>query len=209
VAYGKVFVAAHNFCSVVKIGPVSKVGASISGASEIAFDFLHANTTIYAIDSSTGKEAWAYFLPSVAYRGWLVTTGGMVIASTLDGRILALDSQSGQLVASITVGSSLYEGVTLGTDQMGQIKLFQLTTAPSYGGFVTGVPGALLVYGLGRSGPPLGAWLPWVTAGVAAAGAAFVVGIILLRRKRPTTNVSCLVRHNPVGRTPNTPFLQS
>ncbi|MDA4127089.1 MAG: PQQ-binding-like beta-propeller repeat protein [Thaumarchaeota archaeon] len=183
VAYGKVFVAAHNFCSVVRIGPVSKVGASISGASGISFDFLHANTTIYAIDASTGKESWEYFLPSVAYRGWLTSTGGMVIASTLYGRILALDSQSGQLVASITVGSSLYEGVTLGTDQIGEIKLFQLTTAPSYGGFVTAVPGVLLVYGLTRSGSPLELWLPWVALGVAAAAAAFVIGFFRLRRK--------------------------
>lgn len=146
VAYGKVFVATHNFCSFLTRGPVGNFGATVSGATEIAFDFAHANTTIYAVNASTGKAAWSYFLPSIAYRGWLTSTGDMVLASTLDGRIIALDARSGALDGSTMVGGSLYEGVTLGSDCSGRIVLFQLTSSSAYGGFASGTPGALLAF---------------------------------------------------------------
>ncbi|MDA4127679.1 MAG: PQQ-binding-like beta-propeller repeat protein, partial [Thaumarchaeota archaeon] len=170
VAYGQVYVATHNFCTVITQGPVGRFGGSVSGGKNFVFDFLNANTTIYAIDASTGAETWSFSIPSIPYRGWLTSTGTLVFASTLDGRILALDARTGALIGSTTVGSSLYEGVTVGNDAAGNVLVLQLTSSPSYGGFVTGVPGSLLAFRPARPISNVLGLLPYALATVVAAG---------------------------------------
>lgn len=186
VAYGKVFVATYNFCAFVTVGPVNSIGGSVSGAKTIAYDFGHANTTFYALDASTGRVSWSYYLNGIPYRGWLTSTGGMVLASTLNGQILALDGSTGDLVGSTLVGAKLYEGVTIGTDETGAVRVLQLTSPPAYGAFGLGAAGSLLAF-TARAVAPSGAFSSlWVVGGIAA-GVATVVFLYGIFRRRKLT----------------------
>lgn len=180
---GRVFVAAMNYCTFITVADVSEPGYGETGLASAVPDLGAANTTIYALDASTGAVDWSYSVPGVPYRGWLTATGGMVFASSLDGNIIALDADSGKVDGSIYLGTGLYEGVTVGSDTSGAVMLFQEVSSPSYGPQALGTPGVLLAYGVGPAPEPAFlVYLPWVLAAVL--GAAVTV-LIVLRFAKP------------------------
>jgi glucose dehydrogenase len=154
VAYGMVYVAAHNFCTYGKVSGVGTLGPNVWGVQYLTPDSATANTTIYAINASTGKEVWSFFIPNVPYRGWLTASGGMVFAGSLDGDLYMLDAKTGKMVQSQYFGTSLYESPTFGATDAGQVYLFQLTGAVVYGAFNEPIPGALMAFAPSSSGPP-------------------------------------------------------
>jgi alcohol dehydrogenase (cytochrome c) len=145
-AYGKIFVATHNFCYVVGTGPVDNYGGNVTGAGFVTPLPQEANTTIYALDASTGKVDWSFFIPGVPFRGWLTASGGLVYVSSLDGDIYALSEVDGRLVGKIHVGPSLYEGPVLGSDAAGRVIFLQLVSASDYRLSNSGTPGVLVAY---------------------------------------------------------------
>jgi alcohol dehydrogenase (cytochrome c) len=183
VSEGRVFVAAHNFCTFITAGPVNKIGGSVSGSKGFQYDMLRANTTIYALDATTGAQDWSFALGGIPYRGWLTSTGGLLFASTLAGDILAIDASNGALRGRTHVGSPLYEGVTIGSDSAGNVLAFQLTSSPSYGAFTNAVPGGLLAFAPNRQ-PTYS--VPWLAlAGGAGIATVALVYFALRRSKRP------------------------
>ncbi|HZW85725.1 MAG TPA: PQQ-binding-like beta-propeller repeat protein [Nitrososphaerales archaeon] len=178
VSGGRLFVATHNFCAFVTAASVSAVGGSVSGASGIQYDFVHSNTTIYALDLATGRSDWSYTLAGIPYRGWLTSTDGLVFASTLGGDIIALDASSGAVDGTTHVGSPLYEGVTIGSDTSGNVLALQLTSAPTYGAFTSAVPGALFAFRPGSAQPSL---IPWLL--LAAVTGVLTVAALFLHSK--------------------------
>jgi glucose dehydrogenase len=181
VSGGRIFVATHNFCAYVTPSSVGSIGGAVSGAKLIKYVFDHANTTIYALDATTGRQLWSHFFGGIPYRGWLTTTGGLVFASTLNGDIVALNAQDGSIAGLTHVGSGLYEGVTVGSDSSGSVLLFQLTSSSAYGGFAAGVPGAILAFSPGRESVELWSYLPWILVG-ALGGVATVLVPFVVRR---------------------------
>ena len=181
VSGGRVYVATHNFCAFVTTGPVGATGGSVSGAKGFQYSLLNANTTIYALDASTGQQDWSYFLSGVPYRGWLTSTGGLVFASTLAGDIVALDGATGHVDGVTHVGSPLYEGITVGSDSAGDILAFQLTSSPSYGAFTNPVPGSLMAF---SPSPPQGSLLPLILLAVATGIATVLLVFFAVTWKR-------------------------
>ena len=180
VSGGRLFVATHNFCAFVTAASVSSIGGSVSGASGIQYDFLHSNTTIYALDLATGRADWSHVLAGIPYRGWLTSTDGLVFASTLGGDIIALDALSGAVDGTTHVGGPLYEGVTIGSDTSGNVLALQLTSAPTYGAFSSAVPGALLAFRPGSGPPSLTSWLLLAAGG----GVVTVAALLFYSRSR-------------------------
>jgi len=185
-AYSRIYVATYNFCTFGQVAPVSAAGSQVWGVTGLQPDWQHANTTIYAIDASSGKEAWRYFIPTVPYRGWLTASGGLIFAGSLDGSIHILDAFTGKQVYDIYVGPSLYQSPTIGSAADGRVYLYQLTGAPSYGAFAGGVPGDLMAFALRPSAPPSWeAYVPWVAAGASVAVAtALLIENRSVRRSR-------------------------
>lgn len=184
-AYGKLFVAAHNFCTFGQVGPVEGYASNEWGVRYLQPDWRHANTTIYALDASSGKVVWSYFIPDIPFRGWLTASGGLLFVSSLDGNIHALNADNGNKVYSLHLGPSLYGGPTLGSSLSGDVVLLQLVGSPSYGAFSERVPGALLAFGL-RS-PITEAWttyLIFAAAGFTGAVATLLIIDRIFRRRR-------------------------
>jgi len=169
-AYSRIYVATYNFCTFGQVASVGAEGSGVWGVTGLQPDWQHANTTIYAVDASTGKESWRYFIPTVPFRGWLTASGGLIFAGSLDGSVHIIDAFSGRQVFDLYVGPSLYQSPTIGSGPDGKVYLYQLIGAPSYGAFAGGVPGALMAFTL-RSPPPPSweSYIPWIAAGTLAA----------------------------------------
>jgi len=174
-AYGMIYVAAHNFCTVGQVGPVDTRGNLVWGAKSLQPDWQGANTTIYALNASNRAVVWKYPIPLVPYRGWLTATGGLVFASSLDGKIHVLDALTGREVHEVYLGPSLYEGPTFGSSAVGKVYLFQLTSASSYGAFSAGTPGSLMAFSVTQEGVQWQAYLPFALVGVVAAATMFLL----------------------------------
>ncbi len=181
-AYSKIYVATYNFCTFGQVAPVGTQGSHVWGVTGLQQDSQHANTTIYAIDVSTGKAAWSYFIPTVPYRGWLTASGGLIFAGTLDGSIHILDALTGKEVYDLYVGPPLYQSPTLGLAADGQVYLYQLIGAPSYGAFAGGVPGGLMAYTLRSAAAPAPSWMSYIAPVAAGLLAAVVVALFLENR---------------------------
>jgi alcohol dehydrogenase (cytochrome c) len=169
-AYSKIYVATYNFCTFGQVAPVGTEGSHVWGVTGLRPDTQHANTTIYAVDASTGKAVWSYFIPDVPYRGWLTASGGLIFAGSLDGSVHILDASTGKQVSDLYVGPPLYESPTLGPAADGRVYLYQLIGGPAYGAFSGGIPGDLLAYALPTpAGPSWESYIPAVAAGALAA----------------------------------------
>ncbi|MDA4118542.1 MAG: PQQ-binding-like beta-propeller repeat protein, partial [Thaumarchaeota archaeon] len=168
-AYSKIYVATYNFCTFGQVAPVSKEGSQVWGVTGLQPETQRANTTIYAVDASTGEVAWSYFMPNIPYRGWLTASNGLIFAGSLDGSVHILDASTGKQVYDLYVGPPLYESPTLGAAVDGQVFLYQLVGSSAYGAFAGGVPGDLLAFSLPPPAPP--SWegyIPFVAVGVLA-----------------------------------------
>ena len=175
-AYGMVYVAAHNFCTFGQVTSVQALGANVWGAQYLTQDSKDANTTIYAVDESSGKVVWSYFIPTVPYRGWLTATGGMVLAGSLDGNIYFLDARSGSLIQRQYLGTPLYEAPTLGATASGEVYLYQLVGVAAYGAFEQAVPGFLMAL----APAPSGLFSYWDLVGLAAVAGLVAVSCVIV-----------------------------
>ena len=183
-AYGKVYIASYNFCTQGQATSVSTPSSSNFGITSVQYLTEQANTTIYAVDSATGKLAWSYFIPHVPYRGWLTASGELIFAGSLDGNIYMLDANSGALVSKLYVGTSLYTSPTIGADSSGNMMLFQVLGSTSRNAFGENVPGGLLTFGLSSNSPnsffSLGFYAASIVLGISLGCATILV---VLRRR--------------------------
>ncbi len=109
------------------------------------------NSTVYAIDASTGDIEWSFSIPSVPHRGGLIVSGNLVILSSLNGRIYSLDSDTGQEVRVKRLGAALGTAPTIGAAASGEQFLYQLVGGlPAR--FGTPVSGAIIAHKI-RGGP--------------------------------------------------------
>lgn len=60
-----------------------------------------------AIDPLTGKIKWTYKNPSPLWGGVLTTAGGLVFTGTPEGKLLAFDDETGEILYSFQVGSGI------------------------------------------------------------------------------------------------------
>ena len=177
VAYSMVYVATYNLCTYGQVASVSTVGSQVWGATGLQPQRQTANTTIYAVDESTGTVAWSYFMAGIPYRGWLTASNHLVFAGGLDGSIHVFDASNGRQVADVYVGTPLYESPTIGAGADGTVRLFQLVGTSSYGAFAGAVPGALMAYWAppgSQNGTSWESYVPWVATGVLAAVAVWM-----------------------------------
>ena len=158
VAYEKVYVATYNSWSYLKIIPVEPDrpippygGAGLEGLPPP--EIRPTNTTIYALDASTGDVVWTFFIDAVGYRGGLIASGGMVFASSFDGNIYALDAETGEKIWTKFLGTGLALPPSIGADGDGNMKMVQV-----FGGqfsfWSKTVPGSIVVFGLPDETPP-------------------------------------------------------
>jgi alcohol dehydrogenase (cytochrome c) len=89
--------------------PVSyKKGAAYLGAGfTIKPIFEDHIGSLKAIEPLTGKVKWEYKNPAPLWGGVLTTAGGLVFTGTPEGKLLAFDDETGEILYSFQVGSGI------------------------------------------------------------------------------------------------------
>ena len=110
------------------------------------------NHTVTAIDVRTGEVKWDFFVDTVAHRGGVIASGGVIYWNGFDGKLRAVAADNGELLHEFKFGTALDTQPTIGQTADGQTRLLQgyggrgLTSQfPSLRG---SVPGALTAFGL-------------------------------------------------------------
>ena len=115
-------------------------------------DTLSKNVTLYSLDANTGEEVWSYFIDGVAYRGGVMTSGGVVFLPVADGNLYMFNAENGELIDTIFLGNSLVVLPTIGYTKEGEARLFVISGgrgAYAIGGITRqNIPGAIYSFGL-------------------------------------------------------------
>lgn len=96
------------------------------------------NSTLYALDASTGKPVWSHFFP-FNIRGTVTISGGLVFVSTPDGILNGLDEKTGQTVYTKFLGNQLIIQPSIGSDANGEITMVQTFGGPQFGGATSSI----------------------------------------------------------------------
>jgi alcohol dehydrogenase (cytochrome c) len=95
-AYDTIYVSTFNRCSRIDVAPVLAIGDSgVPSVSDLETPVGPVNSTLYAIDASTGRVKWSHFFDGFALKGGLTVSGGVLYLPSPDGNLLALDASTG------------------------------------------------------------------------------------------------------------------
>jgi alcohol dehydrogenase (cytochrome c) len=114
-----VFVNGIDWCTTVKIAPVSelegKEGLPWTGSSELRHPFGVPDSlrsgSVTALDAETGAIRWRYRSPTPMVAGVTPTAGGLVFTGDLDGNVLAFDAATGAVRWRYAAGLPIGGGV--------------------------------------------------------------------------------------------------
>ena len=141
-AYGKIFYITTNFCDFLKVVPGSEndlnsFGAEIltalpeavrkykkPGPNETVYVSPH-NSTVYAVNALDGNIVWSNPIPDMTHLGGLIVSGNLVLYSSLDGQIHALNSVNGDPIYEKFIGAALGTSPVIGAAASGEQFLFQ------------------------------------------------------------------------------------
>jgi hypothetical protein len=101
------------------------------------------NSTVFAVNASSGAVEWHYFVADQGYRGGVSTTGNMVLLALSSGNLLMLNALNGDLVKNYYVGGPLNVLPTIGATTNGTEEVIVPVTAGLVT-WATSVPGDLV-----------------------------------------------------------------
>lgn len=147
-AYNTIFVAIKNECVRIRPIPVSirpPTNETFAGVEQITMAASPINSTVYAIDASTGKIKWKHFIDNrVVSGGCCMVSGGVVYFGDRDGLLYALDSEDGRLLWQRRFNAIFSSPPSIGAGLDGEMMLF----VPVSGGPAADIPGAIIALGL-------------------------------------------------------------
>ena len=127
-------------------------GGFINNKNDEAPFVQEFNHTVTAIDARTGEVKWDYFVDTVAHRGGVIASGGVIYWNGFDGILRAVAGDNGELLHEFKLGTALDTQPSLGKDANGKTLLIQgyggrglSSQIPSLRG---SVPGAIMAFGL-------------------------------------------------------------
>jgi len=147
-----VYVATYNFWGYMQVSNTEGI-FNVGGFYLQSPESRKGNTTIWAVDASTGKPKWSYYIDGVGHRGGLTISGGVLYAASPDGNLYALDSATGKMLLKRFFGERLNIPPTIGATKDGSMLLFQVVGGTAFANTFHGaignpVPGALMAFGL-------------------------------------------------------------
>jgi outer membrane protein assembly factor BamB len=101
------------------------------------------NSTITAVNASTGQAVWTYFVSAQGYRGGLTSSGNVVFVTLSSGDLLLINAQTGKLIRDYYIGGPLNVLPSIGATTNGTEEIIVPITAGLVT-WATGVPGDLV-----------------------------------------------------------------
>ncbi|MBI2126864.1 MAG: PQQ-binding-like beta-propeller repeat protein [Thaumarchaeota archaeon] len=118
-----VFFGSYNFWDYIRVVPVEPNRITEGGSSVPLPEIRESNTTIFALDASTGRVKWTYFIDSVGYRTSIVASGGLVYLVSTNGNLYALDARTGREVWIKYFGVGLLIHPVIAADSDGKMMM--------------------------------------------------------------------------------------
>jgi outer membrane protein assembly factor BamB len=146
VAGNTLYVVSQNACGEMAAGKYFYKGQTIDGYLYTGDPTATQNSTLYAINLSTGAQIWHQNLQNRYQGSAAVVSGGVVYAVDRAGYLYMFNSQNGQLLNTYDLGGVGAAGVSFGEDSQGNMMMF----APAGGGDLPAATAGILVgYWLG------------------------------------------------------------
>ncbi len=111
------------------------------------------NTTIWALDASTGQPKWSYFIDKLGFRGGTTVSNGVVYIARSDGFIDMVNVNTGKLIASKFIGSEMITNVAIAADANGDVKVVEVASGATSTGSYPGTSAPGFVFALGLAAP--------------------------------------------------------
>ncbi len=149
-AYNTIYSCAFNWNSWGRVSAVEGRGAGGRTALPDPYAW-RVNSTLSAIDASSGKLKWSFFVDAYPCRGGPIVSGGMVYFPSYDGNLYMLNADTGALVDKRSmVSTGLGVRPTIAADADGKMKVFQILSSRVNfrGPFGANVPGGVAALGL-------------------------------------------------------------
>ena len=137
----------HRITNVVPFG--NNGGGAVGGRGAFPGQTFTVDASVDAVDVNTGKKVWSYKVQDAAFRGGVMTTGGIVVVYAADGNLKFLDAETGKLLHEKFFGIPVSVMPTIGADKNGKYKIF--VHVGGGGGFLSGsgaLAGNLVAFGL-------------------------------------------------------------
>lgn len=188
------YLATQRVCGMLTQGAVTYKGKVIEGFLYGAAPGARQNSSLFAIDVSTGKTKWVFEMPNRYQSAAVVNSGGVIYAVDRAGYMYALNSDNGQLLRRWAWGGLGAAGVTIGANARGEMYLISPSGGGQVGTNTAGIVAAFsLPAGVASDGPgaspsaQLGVETSdvlLIAIAVSAVGLVVVVAIIAMSRKK-------------------------
>ena len=144
-AYNTILVTSQNQCGTTGEAKFVYKGQLIDGYNFILPPQLFHNSSIYAIDASTGKIKWEFVIPERYQSASLIVSGHVLYAVDRVGTFYAIDIDEGNLLKKIPFNSFGSAGVGIGADAKGNMMVIVITGGAE---LVEERPGVVTTFGL-------------------------------------------------------------
>jgi glucose dehydrogenase len=142
------YVATQNACGLMATGPYPYKGSVVNGYVYTGDPSAQENSTLYAIDLTTGQPIWHYNMPYRYQGSAAVVSGGVVYAIDRGGILYEINQQTGKLINSLSLGGLGAAGVSLARDTS-SASYMMLFAAAGGGDLPNATPGVVAGYWLG------------------------------------------------------------
>jgi outer membrane protein assembly factor BamB len=100
------------------------------------------NATTEAVNAATGQMVWSHNIPSVGFRGGMMTSGNVVYAPLASGDVMMLNAQTGAVIKDMFVGAPMSVVPAIGATISGTEEV--ILTVGSAFVFATSAPGDIV-----------------------------------------------------------------
>ena len=113
-----------HYADALQLIVIDSPPATVGVSSSVTQRYPVVNSTLVARDASTGEVKWTWYYDFSAQRSHIVVVPGLVFAGYTDGIMRFFDSNTGDLVREMEIGTHMVNGFTTGQDASGDQKIF-------------------------------------------------------------------------------------
>ena len=140
------FITTFNLPGFNKVLPVKGPGVAYGGVGLNFFDPNApkapgpTNSTVWAVDGSTGQPKWHYDMDKFGFRGGISASNGLVFVPRPDGFLTVLDAKNGNALLNKFIGGELITQAAIGADASGNVQVIMPASGAPTTGFAIGFP---------------------------------------------------------------------
>jgi outer membrane protein assembly factor BamB len=153
-ATNMIYVTSHNVPALAHYVPLNSSNyATQSGVALIGgFVAYPDNATIEAINAATGQMVWSHYLPTIGFRGGMMSSGNVVYEPIVSGDLLLLNAQTGAVIKDLFLGAPMQVVPAIGATTSGVMEIILPVGVERFFGGGVSTPGDIIALTLQNVG---------------------------------------------------------